>query len=116
MTTEEPRTHGFVITAPMSSAKDPAQILRIALSKRKEGADVTIFLIGDGVYMATRGHADQGVEALVKAGASLLVSEPHLRAAGLSKTMLVEGAELIDRTYKELVVKVMEEWDRVVVC
>jgi sulfur relay (sulfurtransferase) DsrF/TusC family protein len=113
-------TFGFIITSTSTSVKDPGQLLRAALSKRKEGAEVGIFLIGDGVYLvsldAKKDAAAKALSEAMSAGAKVLVSKDHLEAAGLAVARLPKGALLVDKPYKELVMKVMEEWDRVVVC
>jgi len=113
-------TFGFIITSTATSGKDPGQLLRAALSKRKEGAEVGIFLIGDGVYLVSsdpkKEPAATALSAVLKAGAKVFVSKDHLDAAGIASASLPKGALLVDKPYKELVMKVMEEWDRVVVC
>lgn len=105
-------TYGFVITSTETSTKDPGQILRAAMAKKRSGARVGIFLLGDGAYLTF----SQAISKALAAGVEVQVSKEHLDAAGLSKAPLPKGAELVEKPYKELVAKVMEEWDRVVVC
>lgn len=110
--------YGFLVTAFSTSTKDPAQILRTAVAKRKEGAAVTIYLVGDGVYLARKGQGNATssiLEEAVSAGARLIVSDDHWKASGMPAGSLLEGAELVERSCKDLVERVMEEWDKVVV-
>ena len=113
-------SYGFIITSTSASVKDPGQVLRVALAKRKEGAPVGIFLIGDGVYIATsKPDGDDATDTLLKviaAGATVQVSKDHLDATGLTADRIPKGAIIIEKPYRELVTNVMEEWDRVVVC
>jgi len=112
--------YGFIITSTSASVKDPGQVLRVALAKKKEGAPVGIFLIGDGVYIATsKPDGDDATDTLLKAigaGATVNISKDHLDATGLSVDRLPKGTIITEKPYRELVAKVMEEWDRVVVC
>jgi sulfur relay (sulfurtransferase) DsrF/TusC family protein len=112
--------YGFIITSTSASIKDPGQLLRAALARSKEGAEVGIFLIGDGILIAAsdpKGNiATKSLLAAMVAGAKVLVSKDHLEATGLSGERLPKGAKIVEKPYKELVAKVMEEWDRVVVC
>jgi predicted peroxiredoxin len=120
MPERRPPTIGFIITSTSSSAKDPAQLLRTAAAKRKEGAEVGIFLIGDGVYIATSSPkqdlASKALSAALRAGARVFVSKDHFDAVGLAADRLPKGMQLLEQPYKNLVLKVMEDWDKVVVC
>jgi predicted peroxiredoxin len=113
-------TFGLIITSTSSSAKDPGQLLRAAVAKCKEGAEVGIFLIGDGVHLATSNpNEDKATKALseaLNAGAKVFVSKDHFDAIGLSSTSLPKGVQLLEQPYKNLILKVMEDWDKVVVC
>jgi len=113
-------TFGLIITSTSSSAKDPGQLLRAAVAKCKEGAEVGIFLIGDGVYLATSNpKEDKATKALseaLKAGAKVFVSKDHFDAIGLPGARLPTGMQLLEQPYKNLILKVMEDWDKVVVC
>ena len=112
--------YGFIITSSSTSVKDPGQLLRAAMAKAKEHNPVGIFLIGDGVLIAAsdpkRNPATKTLIVAIAAGAKVFVSRDHLDATGLTKKKLVKGTKLVEKPYKELVAKVMEDWDRVVVC
>ena len=113
-------TLGLIITSTSSSAKNPGQLLRAAVTKCKEGAEVGIFLLGDGVYIATSDpKEDKATKALseaLNAGAKVFVSKDHFDAIGLSSDRLPKGIQLLEQPYKHLILKVMEDWDKVVVC
>jgi predicted peroxiredoxin len=116
---EDLRTIGFLITALATSPKDPAQAIRSAMLLKDQGNEVEIFLIGDGVYLIRPGQEGAAPEALAKAlqkGIKVLVSEDHLMAAGLHKAPLPEGAVMASNPAKQVVLKTMEEWARVLVC
>jgi len=112
------KRYGFVLTSTAVSTKDPGQLVRSAIAKRKEGAQVTVFLMGDGVLLATSAKSACGatLAKAIGAGVRVLVSKDHLDATGLPLARLVKGAVLVERTYKDLVTMTMEEWDRVIVC
>lgn len=120
MPSSSKRTLGLIITSTSSSAKDPGQLLRAAASKSKAGMEVGIFLIGDGVYIATSNpKEDKATRALtdaIKSGAKVFISKDHFDAVGLSADRLPKGMQLLEQPYKNLVLKVMEDWDKVVVC
>jgi predicted peroxiredoxin len=111
--------YGFIITSTSASIKDPGQLLKAAQVRAKEGAEVGIFLIGDGVLIASGPKGDIATKNLLgamAAGAKVLVSKDHLDATGLAGARLPKGMKLVEKPYKELVSMVMVEWDRVVVC
>jgi sulfur relay (sulfurtransferase) DsrF/TusC family protein len=120
MPSSNKNTLGLIITSTSSSAKDPGQLLKAALATCKEGAEVGIFLIGDGVYIATSNpKEDKATKALfdaLKAGAKVFVSKDHFDAIGLPSARLPKGMQLLEQPYKNLVLKVMEDWEKVVVC
>ena len=112
------KRYGFVLTSTAGSTKDPGQLIRAAIAKRKEGAQVTVFLMGDGVLLATstKGATGAALTKAIKAGVRVLVSKDHLDATGLPQARLIKGAAVLDKTYRDLVTMTMEEWDRVIVC
>ena len=113
------KSYGFIITALSRTEKDPAALLKTAQAIAKEGRRVTIFLIGDGVYLAMSGQTNQASVALadaIEAGVEVLVGQEHLKASGIKEGNLMTGSKVIDRSYKNLALMVMEKWDRVVVC
>ena len=109
------KRYGFLVTSTTGSPKDPGQLIRSAIAKRKEGAQVTVFLLGDGVLLATTPKCT-ALDKAIAAGVRVLVSRDHLDATGLPKERLVKGAVLVERSYRDLVTMTMEEWDRVIVC
>ena len=109
---------GFVITKGPAESGLAHNLLSVAEAAVKEGKSVDICLMSDGAWLAKRGQnnpAHSTLLRLLEEGAGVSVCREHLRASGIGEEELVEGLNLADKTFKVLVTKVMEEWDRVVV-
>ena len=109
---------GIIIARTSIMAGNAKQGIDLGVDARAKGREVGVFLISDGIWNGLKdaGEVPNILEQLVKDGASLYISDEHARAAGLPKKRVIEGAEFIDDTYKTLVDKVMERWDKVIIC
>jgi sulfur relay (sulfurtransferase) complex TusBCD TusD component (DsrE family) len=109
---------GFVITKGPVESGLAHNLLRVAEAAQKEGKTVDICLMSDGAWLAKKGQKNPAHETLLRlmeGGAGVSVCREHLRASGISEEETVDGLDLAGRTFKVLVTKVMEEWDRAVV-
>jgi tRNA 2-thiouridine synthesizing protein B len=101
---------GFIVT------KTPAedgfntflQFLNIYLGKE----DVYIYLVGDGVYCARKGHQKSSkIREIIERGHLHALSE-DLQARGISPERTFPGTKIIPG-YRELVLDIMEEMDQI---
>lgn len=117
MTDQEQRKDlGFVVTKPPLESGQVANILTIAQSALDQGKSVGVFLISDGVWLVKKNQMNHVAEKFVKllgAGAEVIVSSEHLDAAGISEDEVIQGVTITGKVYKDLVTKVMENWNKV---
>jgi sulfur relay (sulfurtransferase) complex TusBCD TusD component (DsrE family) len=109
---------GFVITKGPLESGLASGLLTIAESAMKDGKGIGICLMSDGAWLAKKGQTNSAHASLLRlmeGGAEVSVCREHLRAAGIAEGEWVEGLNVVTKTFKVLVGKVMEEWDRVVV-
>ncbi len=109
---------GFVITKPPLETGAVAGILRTALDSLDDGRSVGLFLISDGVWLAKTGQDNEAFtlfNELLRKGVPVTASGDHLLAAGIPEDGMADGVEVSRKPYKDLVLNVMEEWDRVMV-
>jgi tRNA 2-thiouridine synthesizing protein B len=101
---------GFILT------KTPAengfntflQFLNLYLGKE----DVFIYLVGDGVYCARKGHQKSAqIHRIIEHGQIYALSE-DLQARGIAPEHTFPGTKIL-ASYPELVVAIMEEMDQV---
>ena len=109
---------GIIIARTSAISGNVKQAVDLGVGAWAKGQAVGVFLISDGVWngLKNAGEVSNILEQLVKDGASLYISDEHARAAGMPKERVIEGAEFIDDTYKTLVDKVMERWDKMIIC
>jgi sulfur relay protein TusB/DsrH len=113
-----PRSFGVIVARTVSTTERPMDALRMAQAMLAQGRDVGVFLVADGVYIGKRGRTEVSalLEALIAGGVKVYASPEHLKAAGLTKDRLVQGIEVADDTYRDLVDFVMERYDKVIIC
>lgn len=104
---------GFILTRSPHASDADSISLKAALAALDKGDSVSIFLLGDSVWLASKPNVV--VENFIKRGGKLIASGEHIRANGLSQGRLASGAEIADETYETLVDLVMEKFDRVVI-
>ena len=95
--------------------EDPLQILRVARGMQREGHQIELFLIGDGVWLARSGHPKTTtmLSELLTNGARVIISGDHLKASGMDVGSLVKGIEVASKPFEVMVEHIMERWDRV---
>ncbi len=109
---------GIIITKTPHGSEDPENALKIGTEALASGKNLGIFLISDGVWIGKAGEGDEIQELLqniIDKGAKVVVSEPHLKAYGMAKEKLINGIEVVEKPYGQLVDLVMEEWDKVII-
>lgn len=109
---------GFIIHTLPTAGDRVESMLRIAHECLKTGCKVDVFTLSDGVWLA-RMKGSRRIQAVLRSivnrGGRIIVSEPHLKAAGagskLPKGWVKSGAD----PYSTLTDLVMDEWSRVIV-
>jgi tRNA 2-thiouridine synthesizing protein B len=101
---------GFIVTkTPAESGfKTFIQFLKLYLGKK----DVYVYLIGDGVYCARKGHQQsQKIHKIIENGQLYVLSE-DLQARGIHPDQTFAGTKIMS-DYQELVMVIMEELDQI---
>jgi sulfur relay (sulfurtransferase) complex TusBCD TusD component (DsrE family) len=109
---------GIIITKTPHGSEDPENALKIGNEALALGKKLGIFLVSDGVWLGKAGEGDKVQELLlniIAKGGKVTISGPHLKAYGMVKEKLINGIEVVEKPYGELVDLVMDEWDKVVV-
>ena len=78
-------------------SSEAGHYLDLAADLRKEGNDVTLFLVQNGVFAARKSARTRAVEALAGAGVTVLADAFSLRERGIAKDRLaadVRASEL----------------------
>jgi sulfur relay (sulfurtransferase) complex TusBCD TusD component (DsrE family) len=109
---------GIIITKTPHGSEDPENALIIGKEALASGKNLGIFLVSDGVWIGKDGKSDKIQDLLlniIDKGGKVAVSGPHLKAYGMAKEKLINGIEVVEKPYGELVDLVMEKWDKVIV-
>ena len=72
-------------------SRDVAYVNGMAEALCKEGAPVTLFLVGNGVLPARPGAHSEALSALLRAGVQVLADEFSLRERGIRADRMVPG-------------------------
>lgn len=88
---------------------DCTNLEEIAGSLQKQGHDVGLLLVQDGVFMLDKGCPE--AEKIKKLGLKVFASKHHVEERGIAGRLSVES-ELVD--YSKMVDLMMEEYDHVV--
>ena len=74
--------------------------------------EISIYLLGNGVFCARKGHSKQDkIEKLIE-GAKIYANASDLMARGISEENLIAGIKTISG-YDGLVVNIMEKFDQI---
>ncbi|MFQ6050972.1 MAG: DsrH/TusB family sulfur metabolism protein [Candidatus Hydrothermarchaeota archaeon] len=105
---------GIIITKPPFNNENIENALMLAVDLLKEENGAEIFLLSDGVWTAKKGsQIEPLLKTFLEKGGEITASDPHLKANGLIKEMLMENIKITERPYDDLVDLIMEQWDRV---
>jgi len=107
---------GFIITkSPLESSLGEG-FLTLAHQALNNDKTVGLFLISDGVWFVKKNQKNTAINTLknlIEKGATITVSKDNLDAAGIEKTDILEGINISEQPYHDLVTLVMEKWRRV---
>jgi predicted peroxiredoxin len=108
---------GIIITKTPNANEDVENSLAVGEEALKMGNQVELFLLSDGVWVGKKGNAltEKRLKNLINDGCKITASRRHLKACGLNKEKLVEGIDISDDPYDELVDLVMEKWEKVII-
>lgn len=86
-------------------SNDVANYCELARELAREGNEVIVFLVQNGVFPARRGARTEGLDRLVRSGVKVLADEFALRERGIAAEGLVKG---VSAAPLELVVDELE--------
>lgn len=116
MTVDNNKDLGIIITkAPLESGSVEGA-LELARETVEQGRSVGLFLISDGVWLVKKKQDNKVARSfheLLNLGVQVIVSKDHLEAAGITEDDVMEGVMRSSKIYKDLVIHVMERWNRV---
>ena len=103
----------FILTRSPHEGDTDSLILNTAFQGLGKGDRVTIFLLGDSVWLANKNKSK--LEGFIQKGGSVAASGEHLQAHGLSRDDILPSVGIATDTYDQLVDLVMEKCDKVVI-
>lgn len=74
--------------------------------------EVTIYMIGNGVFCARKGHLNEDIILNLLENSLIYANSNDLNARGIKKDDLIDGIKIIPG-YDGLVVDIMEEFDQI---
>jgi sulfur relay (sulfurtransferase) complex TusBCD TusD component (DsrE family) len=113
----KPGSIGIVITKSAYGSGEVENALSIGSDALRMGDQVDLFLLGDGVWLVKRGSSGAVSELFnrfMEMGGKVYVSEPHLKAGGLSLSEATDNLEIAEDPYDTLVDLLMEKWNRAI--
>ncbi|MFQ5761820.1 MAG: hypothetical protein ACE5PO_02180 [Candidatus Bathyarchaeia archaeon] len=114
----KPLRIGLIIHRAPSAGDHMENMLRIADECLKTGCQVDVFALSDGVWLARMKWSKRiqtVLRNIVHRGGRIIVSESHLKAAGVGSKLPTGWMKLDGDPYWRLAGLVMDEWDRVIV-
>ena len=103
----------LLITRLPHSSEDRERMFGLVKRSREDGGEVTVYLLGEGVYNASSGLENGPVKEIMGTGAKVRASGKDVRARALGKKV-EEGVEVLDDFENEFVKDVMENSERVI--
>ncbi len=100
---------GFIVTKTPAEYgfKTFLQFIKIYLGKK----DVYVYLVGDGVYCARKGHQKSDEIIRIIENGRLYALLEDLQARAITPERTFPGTKILDN-YQDLVVAIMEEMDQ----
>jgi sulfur relay protein TusB/DsrH len=108
---------GILLSKSPFESEDAHLAFRLAIEALDLGDSVDVFLLGDGVWMAKTeltGEIKDMLNIFIEKEGKMIVSSPHLKAAGIGQDRIEKTAKILDKPYDVLVDLIMTEWDKVV--
>lgn len=107
----------LLITKPPHSDEGSERMCGIAHRAKEKGNDVTVFLLGDGVYCAKKGQKGrfgQNLQSALDAGITIKASKRDLEARAMPDGMVNEAVVVVEDLEKEFIIDTMENAKRVI--
>jgi len=103
----------LLITRLPYSSEDRERMFGLAKKAREDGGDVTVYLLGDGIYNAKSGLEHGPAREVLQAGGKVRASGKDVRARALAGKV-EEGVVVLEDFENEFVKDLMENSERVV--
>jgi len=103
----------LLITKNPHSPEDVERFCGVARRAREKEMDVSVYLMGDGVYCAKRGIGEVGVLEMIGKGVKINVSAKDVKARALANR-IAEGVDVLEDFEERFVHDMMEGSDRVI--
>ena len=107
----------MLITNPPHSGEGAERMCGISTAARRDGMDVSIYLIGDGVLCAKKnqvGHVGTNIKTALENKVHVFASSLDLLARGLSDAQVEHGVTIVGNIEELFVEDVMERSTRVI--
>ena len=101
---------GFILTK--TYAQESYQTFLKFLNVYLQKNDVSIFLLGNGVYCAKNGHTDSNIFLRILEKGRIHACWDDLQARGVGREQLIPGVETFEN-YETMVLSLMEDVDQV---
>jgi sulfur relay protein TusB/DsrH len=112
-----PQKIGILLSKSPFESEDALLAFRLAIEALELDDSVDVFLLGDGVWTAKAdlsGEVESMLNKFIEKNGKLMVSNPHLKAGGISQDRIEKTSEVIDKPYDDLIDLIMTKWDKVV--
>jgi sulfur relay (sulfurtransferase) complex TusBCD TusD component (DsrE family) len=116
---------GIVLTKAPVGSEDAENAIEAGRQALLAGDSASLFLLGDGVWLAKRGKNDvfeskNGVlesrlVEFVERGGEVIVSGEHLKAVGLGPDRLIDKVAVAEDGLGSLVDLAMDDWDKAII-
>jgi len=107
----------LLITKPPHSDEGSERMCGLAHRAKEKGNDVTVYLLGDGLFCAKNGQKGkfgQNLKSALDAGISIKASKKDLRARALPPELVNPKVEVVDDLERLFVLDTMENAKRVI--
>jgi sulfur relay protein TusB/DsrH len=107
----------MLIMKPPHSTEDARKMCDLLSAAKSKGMQVGVYLLGDGVFCAKKGHKGLLGESLISAlsqGAEISASKKDMISRAISNANVVAGVKVLDDFEGAFVEDVMERSDRVI--
>ena len=107
----------LLITKPPHSDDGQERMCGLAKRAREREMEVTVYLIGDGVFCAKKGqkgHMGESIRMALENGIRVRASAKDLVARALPEEQVEPGVEFVEEIEKEFVKEMMEDSERVI--
>lgn len=106
----------MLVMKPPHSEEDARRICGLLSSARAKGMEVGVYLLGDGVFCAKKGHRGligDSLRSALSKGAEIYASKKELVARAIGEDQIEPGVKALDDLEGALVEDMMEHSERV---